>query len=221
MFVKNVRTRNGEFHDIYAILHELPNQLALSVLPVIDYDMDDSPLQTLPSISMSSSGSTLDAFIFADGKGIGQVGIVELQAVNVPLTLSGNFSDEKYRIKSTGVDYLWIHAMELPIMEGHKTKSIEIVGKDILSFDISVGTLFGNYPMISIDNAKGGEVQIVFDHEMNGDKAGLAFIDFKTTNGLPSSPSILINGGSVNLEKGSSHLIVPAPILTMWLTIFS
>lgn len=221
MFVKNVRTRNGEFHDIYAILHELPDQLALSVLPVIDYDMDDSPLQTLPSISMSSSGSTLDAFIFADGKGIGQVGIVEFQAVNVPLTLSGNFSDEKYRIKSTGVDYLWIHAMELPIMEGHKTKSIEIVGKDILSFDISVGTLFGNYPMISIDNAKGGEVQIVFDHEMNGDKAGLAFIDFKTTNGLPSSPSILINGGSVNLEKGSSHLIVPAPILTMWLTIFS
>jgi hypothetical protein len=183
--------------------------------------MDDSPLQTIPTISLSSSGSTLDAYIFADGRGIGQVGIVEFQVVNVPMTLTGEFSDDKYRIQSTGVDYFWVHVMDLPLMEGHKTKSIEMVGKDILSFDVSYGSLFGNYPLISVDNAKGGEVQVVFDHEIGGGKSGMAFIDFKIINGLPSSPSILINGGSVSLEKDSSHLIVPAPILTMWLTIFS
>lgn len=221
MFLKNTRPRNGEFHDIYVILHDLPRDLEISVNPITTYDMDASPLQTLPLLNLYSSGSTLDAYIFADGKGIGQVGIVEFQAVNVPMTLSGNFSDDKYRIRSAGVDYLWVHVMELPIMEGQKTKSIEIVGKDIFSFDISVGTLFGNYPIISTDNAKGGEIQIVIDHEMNGDKVGLAFIDFKTTNGLPSSPSILINGGSVDLDKGSSHVIIPAPILTLFLTVFS
>jgi len=221
MFVKNTKTRNEEFHDIYAILHELPDRLDVSISPVMEYDMDASPLHTLPTISIESSGNTLDAFIFADGKGIGQIGIAEVQVVNVPGTFSGEFTDDKYQVKSTGVDYFWVHVMELPIMEGHKTKSIEIVGKDILSFDVTVGTLFGNYPIIGMENSKGGEIQYVFEHEMDGSKAGIAFIDFKTTNGLPSSPSILINGGSVDLEKGSSHLMVPAPILTMYLIIFS
>lgn len=221
MFVKNTRARNEEFHDIYAILHQLPDQTDVSISPVIDYDMDASALHTLPTISIESSGSTLDAFIFADGKGIGQIGIAEVQVVNAPDTFSGEFSDDKYQVKSTGVDYFWVHVMELPIMEGHKTKSIEIVGKDILSFDVTVGTLFGNYPIIGMENSKGGEIQYIFEHEMDGSKAGMAFIDFKTTNGLPSSPSILINGGSVDLEKGSSHLMVPAPILTLYLTIFS
>ena len=221
MFIKNTRPRNGEFHDIYMILHQVPRQLEISVFPSIDYDMDASILQTLPTLTLSSSGSALDAFIFADGKGIGQIGIVEMQIVNAPGTLNGKFSNDKYQITSSGVEYLWIHVMELPIMEGHKTKSIEIVGKDILSFDINVDNLFGNYPIIGIEDAKGGEVQLVLDHEMDEDKIGLALVDFKFVNGLPSSPSILINGGAVDLEKGSSHIIVPAPILTLYLSIFS
>ncbi|MEE9150821.1 MAG: hypothetical protein V3U20_03200 [Thermoplasmata archaeon] len=221
MFVKNTRTRNDEFHDIYAILHELPDELEVSILPITDYDMDASPLHTLPSLSISSSGGTLDAYLFIDGKGIGQVGVAAVQVVNAPMSLSGEFSEGKYRFKSTGVDYFWMHVMELPIMEGHKTKSIEIVGKDVKSFDVTFDTLFGNYPMIGMENTKGGELQFVFDHEMDGSKAGIAFIDFKTTNGLPSPPSILINGGSINLDKGSSHMMVPAPILSIWLTIFS
>lgn len=221
MFVKNTRARNEEFHDIYAILHQLSDQLEVSISPVTNYDMDASILHTLPTISIESSGNSLDAFIFADGKGIGQIGIAEVQVVNAPGTLTGEFTDDKYQVKSTGVDYFWVHVMELPIMEGHKTKSIEIVGKDIMSFDITVGTLFGNYPIIGMENSKGGEIQYVFEHEMDDSKAGIALIDFKTTNGLPSSPSIMINGGSVDLEKGSSHLMVPAPILTLYLTIFS
>lgn len=221
IFIKNTRPRDGEFHDLYMILHQVPRQLEISVFPSIDYDMDASILQTLPTLTLSSSGSALDAFIFADGKGIGQVGIVEMQVVNAPGTLNGKFSNNKYQITSSGVEYLWIHVMELPIMEGHKTKSIEIVGKDILSFDINLDNLFGNYPIIGIEDAKGGEVQLVVDHEMNEDKLGLALIDFKFVNGLPSSPSILINGGAVDLEKGSSHVIVPAPILTLYLSIFS
>ncbi len=221
MFVKNTRARSEEFHDIYAILHELPDRMDVSISPVTDYDMDASILHTLPTISIESSGTTLDAFIFADGKGIGQIGIAEVQVVNAPGTLTGEFTDDKYQVKSTGVDYFWVHVMELPIMEGHKTKSIEIVGKDILSFDITVGTLFGNYPIIGMENSKGGEIQYVFEHEMDDSKAGIALIDFKTTNGLPSSPSIMINGGSVDLEKGSSHLMVPAPILTLYLMVFS
>jgi hypothetical protein len=66
MFVKNTKTRNEEFHDIYAILHELPDRLDVSISPVMEYDMDASPLHTLPTISIESSGNTLDAFIFAD-----------------------------------------------------------------------------------------------------------------------------------------------------------
>ncbi len=221
LFVKNSKTRDGEFHDIYAILHELPDELQIEVLPVTDYDMDGSLLQTLPTLSMYTSGDTLDAYIFADGKGIGQVGIVELQVVNAPMTLSGKFSDDKYSVTSTGVDYMWVHVMDMPVMEDHETKSVELVGKDILSFDITMDRLFGNYPIIGIENTKGGEVQLVLDHEVDESKVGIALVDLQFKGGVPQSPKILINGGSLDLDKDSSHVLIPAPILTIVLSIFS
>jgi hypothetical protein len=221
MFAKNTRKRDGEFHDVYMVLHEIPRELELNVAPVMDYDMDESLLQTLPTLNITSPEGSLDAYIFADGKGMGQVGIFEVQVVNLATEIEGEFKNDKYSIKSTGVDYLWIHALELPIMEGHETKSIELVGKDILSFDLKTGALFGNYPIIEVDNAKGGEIQVVIDHRAGDSKAGLALIDFETSGGIPQSPSILINGGSLNLDKGSSHVLVPAPILTMFLTLLS
>jgi hypothetical protein len=221
MFVKNTRPRDDEFHDVYVILHEVPKDLQLNMAPVTDYDMDASLLQTLPTLNITSSDGSLDAYIFADGKGMGQRGVFEIQVVNLAMEVSCEYKNGKYRIKSTGIDYLWLHAMDLPVMEGQNTRSIELVGKDILSFDIRVDSLFGNYPVIGIDNAKGGEVQLVIDHESGNSKLGLALIDFKTTGGMPSSPSILINGGSVDLDKGSSHVLIPAPILTLFLTLFS
>jgi hypothetical protein len=221
MFVKNTKSRDDELHDIYAILHEVPEEVILSVIPIADYDMDGSLLQTLPTLDLYSSGETLDAYIFADGKGIGQIGIVELQIVNVPSTLKGSFSDDSYSVSSTGVDYLWVHVMNLPVMEDHETKSIELVGKDIKSFDISIGSLFGNYPVIGIEDTEGGEIQLVLDHEVDDSKIGLALIDFQIKDGLPQSPKILINGGSVDLSKDSSHVIIPAPVLTLFLSVFS
>jgi hypothetical protein len=221
MFVKNTRPRDGEFHDVYVILHEVPKTLQLNVAPVTEYDMDGSLLQTLPTINITSSDGSLDAYIFADGKGMGQRGIFEIQVVNLAMEVECAFENGKYKIKSTGLDYLWLHAMDLPIMDGQNTRSIELVAKDILSFDIKTDSLFGNYPIIGIDNAKGGEIQLVIDHESGDSKLGLALIDFKTIGGMPTSPTILINGGSVDLEKGSSHVIIPAPILTMFLSIFS
>jgi hypothetical protein len=221
LFVKNTRPRDNEFHDVYAILHEVPRTLQLRVAPVSDYDMDNSLLQTLPTLNITSSDASLDTYIFGDGKGIGQRGIFEIQVVNLATEVDCEYRKGKYRIRSNGIDYLWLHAMDLPIMEGQNTKSIELVGKDILSFDISVSTLFGNYPMIGVDNAKGGEIQIVIDHDSGDSKLGLALIDIKSIGGVPSSPSLLINGGSVDLEKGSSHLLIPAPMLTLFLTIFS
>jgi hypothetical protein len=221
MFAKNTRNRDGEFHDVYAMLHEIPKDLELNVAPVMEYDMDGSLLQTLPTMNITSSEGLLDAYVFADGKGIGQVGIFEVQVVNLAMEIEGEFKKDKYTVKSTGVDYLWLHAMEIPIMEGHKTESIELVGKDILSFDVKTGALFGNYPIIEVDNAKGGEVQVVVDHRYDGSKAGIALIDFETKNGVPQSPAILINGGSMDLDKGSSHVLVPAPILTGLLSLFS
>ncbi|UCE36480.1 MAG: hypothetical protein JSW00_13285 [Thermoplasmata archaeon] len=221
LFIKNTKSRDDEFHDIYAILHEVPEEMVLSVVPAIDYDIDGSLLQTLPTLDMYSSGDTLDAYILADGKGIGQVGVVELQVVNAPSTLTGSFSGDKYRVKSAGVDYLWIHVMDLPIMKDHETKSIELVGKDIMSFDINVDQIFGNYPVIGIENTKGGEIQVVLDHEVDGSKVGLALVDFQIKGGLPQSPKILINGGSIDLDKDSSHVIIPAPVLTLFLSVFS
>ncbi len=221
MFLKNSRKRDGKFHDIYAILHELPDEILLSMTPAIDYDMDASLLQNMPSLDVYSTGNALDAYIFADGKGMGQVGTVELQAVNIGSYINAKYSNDEYRVDSGGVDYMWIHAMDLPITEGHKTKSIEMVGKDFSSFKVKVDMLFGNVPIINIDGTKGGEVQVVVDHESDGDKAVIALIDFKTKNGLPSPPTILINGGSVDLEKGTSHTVIPAPILSVFLSIFS
>jgi hypothetical protein len=221
MYIKSSRTRNGEFHDIYAILHELPEQVEMGVIPVLDYDMDGSLLQSLPTMEIVSSQETLDTYIFADGKGIGQMGVFELQVVNVAMYLSGEYSKGKYRVDSTGVEYLWIHVMDLPVMEDHETKSIEVVGKDIKSFDIKVDMLFGNYPIIGIDNTKGGEIQFVLNHEMDNSRVGIALFDFKIKNGLPSSPSILINGGSLDLEEDTSHVLVPAPMLTLVMTVLS
>jgi hypothetical protein len=220
MFIKSTRTRNDEAHDIYAILHEVPEEMEISVVPTIEYDMDGSLLQTLPNLDMTSSGSSLDAFIFADGEGIGQMGTFEIQVVNAPLSLECAFEDDKYSVTSTGVDYLWVHAMDLPVMEGYTTKSLELVGKDVKSFDIRVDTLFGNYPVITIEDSSGGEAQLVIDQRTENSRAGIALIDFSSKDGLPQSPTILINGGSVDLDKGSSHTLVPLPILTLWLTIF-
>ena len=220
MFIKSTRTRNDEAHDIYAILHEVPEEMEISVVPTIEYDMDGSLLQTLPNVDMTSSGSSLDAFIFADGEGIGQMGIFEIQVVNAPLSLECAFEDDKYSVTSTGVDYLWVHAMDLPVMEGYTTKSLELVGKDVKSFDIRVDTLFGNYPVISIEDSSGGEAQLVIDQQTENSRAGIALIDFSSKDGLPQSPTILINGGSVDLDKGSSHTLIPLPILTLWLTVF-
>ena len=126
----------------------------------------------------------------------------------------------KFRMTSSGVDYFWIHVIDLPLMNGQKTKSVEIVGKDLMSFDVSEGRLFGNYPIITIENAKGGEIQFVLDHEAGDSKIGVALLDFKTVNGIPSSPSLLINGGSLNMEKGSSHVMIPAPVLSALLSVF-
>jgi hypothetical protein len=90
----------------------------------------------------------------------------------------------------------------------------------MMSFDVLEGRLFGNYPIITIENTKGGEVQFVFDHETGGSKIGVALIDFRTVNGIPTSPTLLINGGSMDLEKGSTHVMVPAPVLSALLSVF-
>jgi hypothetical protein len=221
MFARNSKTRDNEFHDVYVILHEIPQEMNIMMKPITDYDMDGSLLQTIPTFEMYSSESSLDAFVFADGKGMGQVGTAELQIVNAPMDLSGKFENGKYRMKSSGVEYFWMHVWDLPVMDGQKTKSVEIVGKDMMSFDVLEGRLFGNYPIITIENAKGGEVQYVFDHEAGGSKIGVALIDFRTVNGIPTSPTLLINGGSMDLEKGSSHVMVPAPVLSALLSLFS
>jgi hypothetical protein len=94
------------------------------------------------------------------------------------------------------------------------------VGKDVKSFDIRVDTLFGNYPIIYVEDSSGGEAQLVIDQEADDSRAGIALIDFSSKDGLPQSPRILINGGSVDMDKGSSHTLIPLPILTLWLTVF-
>jgi hypothetical protein len=220
MFARNSKLRNGEFHDVYIILHEIPDEMNIIMKPTTDYDMDGSLLQTLPFFEMNCSQSSMDAFLFADGEGVGQIGTAEIQIVNSPMTLSGKYEDGKFRMKSSGVDYFWVHVIDLPLMDGQKTKSVEIVGKDLKSFDASEGRLFGNYPIISIENAKGGEMQFVLDHEAGDSKIGVAVLDFKSVNGIPSSPSLLINGGSLNMEKGSSHVMIPAPVLSAILSVF-
>jgi hypothetical protein len=220
MFARNSKFRNGEFHDLYVILHEIPEEMNLVMKPTTDYDMDGSLLQTLPFFEMNCSQGSMDAFLFADGEGVGQIGTAELQIVNSPMTLSGKFEKGKFRMTSSGVDYFWIHVIDLPLMNGQKTKSVEIVGKDLMSFDVSEGRLFGNYPIITIENAKGGEMQFVLDHEAGDSKIGVALLDFKSVNGFPSSPSLLINGGSLNMEKGSSHVMIPAPVLSALLSVF-
>ncbi len=221
MYIKNTRKRDGEFHEIYAIVHELPREMEVSITPDTDFDMDDPPLQSLPSMNITSAGNTLDAYAFFDGKGIGQIGKAEIQVMNVADNINAKPSTDKYEVESNGVGYFWVHVMELPLTEEYTSKSIEIVGKDIKSFDVKYGAIFGTYPIITIDNTHGGELQFLMDLESGDSGRSIAMIDFKTNGGIPSSPSILINGGSIDLDKGSTHVMVPAPILSLWVDILT
>ena len=83
---------------------------------------------------------------------------------------------------------------------------------------------FGIYPVITVDDAKGGSFQIKVSGEANVNdrnlKPHIYFITFRTRKVLGIK---LITGVSVNkdtsvvdLGRSSGGITVPAPLLTLW-----
>lgn len=221
MHIKIFKEVDDQLREIYCLFNDLPQEVSIKVKSCKEFDMEDTVLQTLPTIDITTDSDSLDIYLYADGRAIGQIGRTELQVVNAPSYVTGRLNGDTYEIRSDGVDYLWVHVMDLPVIEDYYLNSLELVGKDVFSCDIDVNLLFGIYPIIEVTATEGGEVQLVMDHEYDDSKLAIAFIDFKSKDGIPSTPSILINGGSLDADKGSSHLLVPAPILTVIATLFS
>ena len=174
-------------------------------------------------LDIQTSSPFMDIFIDFDGAGFGQRGKFQVYADDIGNTTS-HYEGEDYIIDSEGIGFFSLQVDRLPIMEAFTLSSLTLLGSDVEHIRISVDMEFGIYPLIRLEEARGGSVQFKVSGELTiGDskvEPELFFITLRTKDilGLSIISGVSINKDTSALDMGRSDgaFVVPAPILTVW-----
>ncbi len=227
----------GSWHHSYVIFHELPSKFELSLTSNNRFDMDKPlPLQGLPTIKVDTvTPEMLDIYIFLDGKTIGQRTNYEIFIGDTP-NLLASLKDDVYKFRSLGgkLGALKIKLTNLPLTDGYKIKSLELIGEDIVGFDFKINTLFGIIPYFELGTpqnkggAGNGRLEVNLNHKIklfgNMVEAKIALVDVVYTDvgggNIPTSTPIYFNSIAMDTSKSNNNIIIPAPIISLYTTMF-
>ncbi|MGA1865863.1 MAG: hypothetical protein ACMUFK_00180 [Thermoplasmatota archaeon] len=224
LYFKITKYMDQRWSQVYAIFHDLPLNFNVDLRPNRDFTIQKPfPLQGLPVLTLTTSDSSMDMFIEYDGAGFGQRGRYKIYVDDIGNTRT-YYSGEDYVIDSDGVGFLSIELDRLPVMENFVLSSLSILGSDLEHLTISARMGYGTYPVIFIDDAKGGGFQIKVSGEATlKEDTYTPSIYFITLRTKKIAGSNLITGLSVNkdtmvldIERSDGCTTIPAPLLTFW-----
>ena len=226
IYLANSRLVEGKWYHINGLLHDVVEEINFTMRPDTKFDPDKPvliqglPIIKLTTYSKSETGS-LDVHFKVDGRTLGQAGNVEIFVQDVK-GLKGEplKSRTGYRIESSGMSYFSLKAWDLPLMESFTIDYLEVCGKEIESAVIEMDMIFGVYPVFEFSKVRTKSLQVNVKGRLS---LGSWDLNIKTA---------IINISTEDLGMGieqlndrialtsRKHLIIPAPMLTFWATMF-
>ena len=224
MYFKITKRIEGRWSQIYAIFHDLPVSFYVNLTPNNEFSIQEPFItQGLPSMEIKTYGHEMDIFVEYDGSGFGQRGKFQIYADDLGSTRA-YYEGSNYVIDSDGIGYFSLQVDRLPIMEQFTLSSLSVLGVDIEHVSISSEMVFGIYPLIFLEDTRGGSFQIKVGGELAMDDRSfspdLFFITIRTTDmagfNIPTGLFITKDTSAVNMERFDGAVVLPAPILTAW-----
>jgi hypothetical protein len=189
--------------------------------------MDDPlPLQGMPDLELDTGKTdTLDIIISMDGAAVGQRGNIDVFMQNVK-DISAKLEGNEYNIESEGLDYLRLKITDLPLLDNYKLNSMILEAEDLTSLIFKVNLLFGVFPFFDLGSDNEGKIEVNIDHTIKlfgqNMRASVALIDIVYTNvggaKIPVGTPVFVNTINSDLTKSRSHVIIPAPLVSFFMT---
>lgn len=238
IFLQMSREAVGRWWSSTVFMRDLPTELHLSTAPSTVFDIT-KPLsfQGTPQLDYTSTGDEMDLFIQSEGRSLDRRGDILLLAENLPArTAIAPTEDWGISIASSGdgIERLYLRMQDVPQQPGVYLRQVEVVGEELSSGTINVLENGGFYPIVIIDNVRGGSfIAIVnVDVEIGGLQIdGNAFmLDAQITGGVPTATTISMNGvaadlGLLNMLSGerteTMHIVAVEPISTAFATLIT
>lgn len=228
LFFKITKKMDERWSQIYAIFHDLPLSFEIEMASSPDFTvLEPFPLQGLPVIDIQTASSGMDIFIEYDGSGFGQRGRFQITARDVGATRTF-YEDGAYVLDSEGIGFISIDVGKLPMMEAFSLEGLMLLGLDVEHFSLRVDMAFGSYPVVTIEDLRGGAIQIKLSISISA--MGREFepsvffgtVRFRRPLGLPIITGLSVSRDTAAIEMSSSEgaVLLPAPILTGWFYLF-
>jgi hypothetical protein len=227
IYSKLSKILTDSWHHMNVILHDIPKWLKFELYTNTDFNMEDPlPLQGMPDLEIDTKKSnTLDLIVSLDGAAVGQRGNIDLYLQNAQDT-SAKLEDNVYNIESEGLEYIRLKTTNLPLLDNYKLNALILEAEDLKSMEFKVNLLFGVFPYFDLGSKSQGRLEVNVDHtitlfgrEMRA-KAALINIVYENVGGakIPVGTPIFVNSINSDLTKSRDHLIIPAPIVSFFLT---
>lgn len=224
LFFKITKKMDGRWSQIYAIFHDLPLSFGIEMESDSDFTvLEPFPLQGLPMMDITTSSPGMDIFIEYDGSGFGQRGRFQITARDIGTTRTF-YEDGAYVMDSEGIGFISIDVGKLPMMEAFSLEGLMLLGLDVEHFSLKIDMAYGVYPVVTIDDLKGGAIQIKLSVSLNAAGRDLepsiffATMRFRRPLGLPvvTGLSISRDTAAIEMSRSDGIVLVPAPVLTGW-----
>ncbi|MEM2869934.1 MAG: hypothetical protein QW379_05895 [Thermoplasmata archaeon] len=219
LFIKNSRLVRDFWRSSTVLLHQLPLSLNASLDPPPSFEARDPPTQILPELSLQSDRADLDIFIDLDGRATGQRSSYQVEVKDAGRVLSARHSGGFYRIRSDGVEELYLRVRDLPYREGLRIRALGLYAEALKSLDLGSSLVFGSYPTFSLCGLSADTLQLSVRTSFGpggGDGEGrLVLLDSRSRGPLPLGMQLFSNGLALGASRGDDHLLVPLPVASL------
>jgi len=227
LFLKMTRKMYGEFHHAVLLLNDIPTSIQVDIILNTHINIGESLFQSVPSIFLTSSTSTLDLYLQADGAVMGQRGRYEIQVNNVATRIDSKIVGKRLELRSSGTEFISVMVQDIPASRQFYLDSLEFRVEELETMDVTLNMLFGAFPLIDLDNIQTGNIQFRLQADYLGSRFTMPlnilvtdfnFIEGRTTD-IPTSPHFLTNGGTVRMAGTSRHILLPEIALTVLISL--
>ncbi len=223
LFIKMTKFLNLHWSGVTGIFHDVPTEFSLEMMQDDEFSlMEPLPMQGLPEMDVMTNDDSFDMYISFDGIGVGQRGFYEILLRDVNDTHM-HLVDGIYKIYGDGIGFLVVQARDLSIMNEYKINSMILLGEEIRGLELSAHMMFGIYPVFNIDKVDGKGLVINIDHSITymgrtfNIRASILDIAYRNIAGVPvpTETPILTDTFSLDMERNSRHILIPAPLSTL------
>ncbi len=229
IYFTNSRLIEGIWYSTQGILHDVVEYMEMEMEPPRNMDISSSVLiQSMPYVrlySWSKDPSTegiLDLHLSLQGRSLGQTGDILVDIRNTKdITARSDPDSGEFRINSSGTEYLRIQAVDLKLMRSFSLDEIKITCVDLRDVSFEMEMLFGVYPIFSMKGVKLGFIQMQISGTIRAFgrtyRMDSLLVDMASSF-VPTGVSAYNDQFMIESDS-RKHIITPAPIITLWLTI--